>query len=278
MTEAASGDRPGGIAVGVALKVRYEAMRDVAVAAEELGYESVWIPEHLILPADLDGPFHGATFRSDIPTLDVLVFLATIAVATERIRLGTWVYNLALRHPIVAARAVQTLDVVSAGRVVLGVGAGWLEAEYAAVGVDFASRGRRLDESIDVLRLLWTDETPRFEGEFTAFGPVRFEPKPPQGTVPILVGGESDVALRRAAERGDGWIGMDHTVASATEQIRKLRALADRPVEVTVGATPHDRAELAAYADAGVDRVIVAPFTRTADAIDGLRAYAERMW
>lgn len=278
MTSTASHDRPGGIAVGVALKVRYEAMRDVAVAAEELGYESVWIPEHLVLPADLDGSFHGVTLRPDIPTLDVLVFLATLAVATERIRLGTWVYNLALRHPIVAARAVQTLDVVSAGRVTLGVGAGWLEAEYAAVGVDFATRGRRLDESIDVLRLLWTEETPSVDGEFTAFGPVRFEPKPPQGTVPILVGGESDAALRRAAERGDGWIGMDHTVASAAAQVRKLRALSDRPVEVTVGAAPQDRAELAAYAEAGVDRVIVAPFTGTADATDGLRAYAERMW
>lgn len=268
------------VAVGVALKVRYEAMRDVAVAAEELGYESVWIPEHLVFPADLaaspDGSGHRV--RPDVPTLDVLVFLATLATATTTIRLGTWVYNLALRHPIVAARAVQTLDVVSGGRVSFGVGAGWVEGEYAAVGVDFATRGARLDECIDALRELWTEDTPSFGGEHVSFGPVKFEPKPVQAPVPILVGGESDAALRRAAARGDGWIGMDHTPESAAGRVARIRELTDRPIEVTVGATPEGRDELVAYAEAGVDRVITAPFERTADAIDGLRAYAERMW
>lgn len=268
------------VRVGVALKVRYEAMREVAVAAEELGYESVWVPEHLVLPADLADSTHSSDhhLRPDIPTLDVLVFLATLATATSTIRLGTWVYNLALRHPIVAARAVQTLDVVSGGRVSLGVGAGWVEGEYAAVGVDFGTRGARLDECIDALRVLWTEDTPSFAGDHVTYGAVKFEPKPPQGRIPILVGGESDAALRRAATRGDGWIGMDHTPASAAAQVAKLRELTDRRLEVTVGATPRDAAELEAFAEAGVDRIIVAPFDRSADAIDGLRAYAERMW
>ena len=264
---------------GVGLRVRYDAMRDVACAAEELGYDSVWLPEHLVFPADLT----DAPVDPSIPTLDNLMFLVTIAQATERIRLGTWVYNLALRHPIVAARAVQTLDVLSGGRVILGVGAGWIAQEYAAVGVDFGSRGRRLDECIDVLRLLWSEHEPSWSGEFFAFEPVRFEPKPPRGTVPIHVGGESRAALRRAARRGDGWIGMAHTPDSAAARVKVLHELLAREdrradaVEVSVGATPRDATDVEAYEDAGVDRVIVSPWDRTVDAIDGLRAYARQV-
>jgi probable F420-dependent oxidoreductase len=270
---------------GVGLRVRYEAMARVARVAEACGYESVWLPEHLVFPADVGraSPHPGSTdppVRPDIPTYDVLMVLVDLAATTSTVRLGTWVYNLALRHPFVSARAVQTLDILSGGRAVLGVGAGWLRGEYEAVGVDFALRGRRLDECIDVLRALWTADHIEHHGEFFSFDPVVFEPKPVQRPVPIHVGGESAAALRRAALRGDGWIGMDHTPASAAAQVRRLRAelAADgrdpAEVEVSVGATPATPAEVLAYAEAGVDRVIVSPWQSSADAVEGLERYA----
>lgn len=272
---------------GVALRVRYEAMRDVTVAAEELGYESVWLPEHLVWPADLGGtsPYADGHPPVDptIPTLDTLMVLLALGTATTRIRLGAYVYNLALRHPIVAARAVQTLDVLTAGRVELGVGAGWLPGEWAAVGLDFATRGRRLDECIDVVRALWTDELPEHHGEFVSFGPVHFEPKPVQGTVPVHVGGESAAALRRAARKGDGWIGMAHTPESAAGAVSRLRDECERAgrdpatLVVTVGGDAPDGGAVEAFAAAGVDRLIVAPWARTADAVTGLQRHADEV-
>jgi probable F420-dependent oxidoreductase len=269
---------------GVAMRVRYALHRDVAQAAQDLGFESVWFPEHLIWPAAFDGtsPYDDGHPPVDprIPTYDALAWMVTIATATRSLRLGTYVYNLALRSPFVAARAVQTLDVVSDGRVDFGIGAGWSEPEYTAVGIDFKSRGRRLDEAIDVCRKLWTDDVVMNDGEFFPFGPVHFEPKPPQGLVPIHVGGESMAALRRAARRGDGWIGMDNTPESAGERVLALRKLlADEgreptSVQVTVGGRASSPADIAAYEAAGVDRLIVSPWRRSDDAISGIEEFA----
>lgn len=266
------------------MRVRYDAMRDVAQAADELGYESVWFPEHLIWPVSFDdtSPYADGHPPVDpsIPTLDTLMWMVTIAVATTRIRLGTYVYNLGLRHPFVAARAAQTLDIISDGRLEFGVGAGWLPGEWAATGIDFASRGRRLEEAIDVCRLLWSAETPEHHGEFFDFGPVKFQPKPVQPRIPISIGGESDAALRRTARLGDGWLGMDGSVEKAAASAARIRDLATSygrdPSEITVsvGGAPATSADVAAFAGAGVHRVIVSPWRRSADAVEGLRRYA----
>ena len=128
-----------------------------------------------------------------------------LAAHTTTIRLGTWVYVLPLRHPFAAARSFATLDVLSGGRAEVGVGVGWLEGEFAAAGVDFASRGRRTDEALEVCRRLWSEPTVEHHGEFFSFPPVAFEPKPIQRPWPRLhVGGESPAALRRAARFGGG--------------------------------------------------------------------------
>jgi probable F420-dependent oxidoreductase len=267
---------------GVAMRVRYALHNDVAQAAEELGFESAWFPEHLIWPTEFDGrsPYSDGHPPVDprIPTYDALMWMVTVALATETLRLGTYVYNLGLRSPFMAARAVQTLDLVSGGRVEFGIGAGWNDREYAAVGVDFASRGRRVNEAIEVCRALWTGDVITHEGEFFPFGPVVFEPKPPQGLVPIHIGGESTPALRRAAHIGDGWIGMAQTAASAAEHVavlRKLLADAGRDaVQVTVGGDPQSPADVAAYEEAGVDRVIVSPWGKSDEAIAGLERFA----
>jgi alkanesulfonate monooxygenase SsuD/methylene tetrahydromethanopterin reductase-like flavin-dependent oxidoreductase (luciferase family) len=158
-----------------------------------------------------------------------------------------------------------------------------MTTEWEAVGLDPRTRGRRLDEAIDVCRRLWTEETVEHHGEFWDFPPVMFEPKPRQRPhPPLLVGGESGRALRRAAERGDGWIGMSHTPESAAERVAALRSLEEAvertapPVTVTVMGRVPDDGGVDRWTEAGVDRLIVVPWTRSREAVDGLRRFADR--
>jgi len=255
---------------------------EVALEAERLGFESVWLPEHLVFPVDMSGsPFPGADHPPvppQTPVFDAFGFLCYLAGQTRQIRLGTNVYLLGLRHPFVSARSIQTLDRVSGGRALVGVGAGWLESECRAAGVDFRTRGRRLDEAMDVCRRLWSEPEVEHHGEFFSFERVCFEPKPVQkGGPPLLVGGESGAALRRAATRGDGWLGLDHTPASAAPLVARLRELrGDRPpLEVSVGGVIRERSDLERYAEAGVQRVITSPWRRSREALDGLRRLAD---
>src|SRR3989440_3716708 len=185
-----------------------------AQAADEAGFESVWLPEHLVFPVAMQGSPHAGEAHPPIPpqtpAFDALLSLAAIAATTTNIRLGTDVYNIGLRHPFVTARAVATLDVVSGGRVELGIGASWLAEEWDATGLDFATRGSRVDEALTVCKRLWTEPEIEHKGEHFQFAPVAFEPKPVQsGGPPISVGGDSKLALRRAAVHGDGWIPMN---------------------------------------------------------------------
>jgi len=272
---------------GVALGRMHPSMFTAAVeAADELGFESVWFPEHLVLPVAMAGsPFAGADHPPvppSTPVYDVFAYLAFLAGRTTRVRLGTHVYNLALRHPFVAARAVQTADVVSGGRLELGVGAGWLQAEWEAAGLDFATRGDRLDEALEVCVALWTDERVAHEGRFFSFDEVMFEPKPVQRPhPPVSIGGESRAALRRAA-RYDGWIGLDHTPESVRAPVATLRALraesdsADRRFTVTVGGRVESPEDVERFAAAGVDRLIVSPWARTRHVPAGLEQFAAR--
>lgn len=277
------------VALGVALgRLHPSRHLEATLAADRLGFESVWLPDHLVFPVDMSGsPFPGAEHPPvppSTPVFDCFACLSYLAGRTERVRLGSHVYLLGLRHPFVAARAVQTLDLMSGGRALLGVGAGWLASEFRAAGLDFQSRGRRLDEALDVCRRLWTEEVVEHHGEHFSFGPVMFEPKPAQpGGPPVLVGGESPAALRRAARRGDGWVGLDHTPATAArlvERLGELRAAEGRagdPLEVTVGGRIEHPDDLAAYAAAGVHRVIVNPWRRSRDAVPALESLAHHL-
>jgi probable F420-dependent oxidoreductase len=268
--------------------LRHTQMTEVAQRAEALGFESVWIPEHLVFPVRLTTPYPYSAdgeppFTPDTPILDPLLLLTHIAAGTTRIRLGTNIFVLPLRHPIVTARIAMTLDVLSGGRLSLGVGAGWLEEEFRAVGVDFATRGSRLRECVLALRALWTEPEPEFHGRFFDFGPLKFEPKPVQKPhPPIIFGGESAPALRRAAAFGDGWYGVAHDAESARKRVEELRALrartgrASEPFEITVGhgGGPLGADVLRRYADAGVDRVSVLPWTRGREAVEKLEQLA----
>jgi alkanesulfonate monooxygenase SsuD/methylene tetrahydromethanopterin reductase-like flavin-dependent oxidoreductase (luciferase family) len=178
------------------------------------------------------------------------------------------------------ARAVTTLDIVSGGRAEFGVGASWLKAEWDAVGLDFATRGSRVDESIAVCQRLWSDSVIEHHGEHFDFGPVMFEPKPLQSPWPPMhIGGDGPAALRRAALVGDGWIPMNHTVEQIPEsaaRIAELRAKAGRPgtVEITMGVQA-DPDSLRSAAEAGVGRALVRPWSSGRQTIDGLRQFAD---
>lgn len=274
--------------IGVTLGLLHPAVwRDFAVEADRLGFESLWVPEHLVFTSDMrESRYPGSAdgtppVSPDAHLFDAPAFLAAIAEATERIRLGTYVYLFGLRHPIIGARAFGTLDAVSGGRAIVGVGAGWLASEYRALGLDFASRGRRLNEAITVAKRLWTEPVVDHTGEFYSFTGVHFEPKPDRRP-PIVAGGESKAALRRAVQLCDGWVSMPHTLESVKPQLDLLdRFLAeagrDRTgFEVTVSAfETRGPEELAEWAALGVDRLIVRPYHRTTGAIDQLRAFAE---
>jgi probable F420-dependent oxidoreductase len=246
---------------------------EVAVAAEANGFESVWIPEHLVLPATMPStyPYTDSGYPPidpSTPMYDPWVVLALIADATTTIRLATNVYVLPLRHPMVTARCVVTLDRVSGGRVTLGVGVGWLEEEFAIVGEAFHNRGRRTDEIIFVLRRVWDRQQDVIEhhGEHYDLGPFRFQPKPVQKpSIPIEVGGASKAALRRAGLLGDGWIAIGrHDDVSLSRMIGEVHAHRQEhgrhglPFEITVSAGPTiDDARRSQ--EAGATRVTLGP-------------------
>jgi probable F420-dependent oxidoreductase len=276
-----------GVALG-ALNPRLH--EEATLEAERLGYESVWLPEHLVFTRKMSRSPHPGDDHPpvppDTPIYDAFAYLAYLAARTERVRLGTHVFNIGLRHPFTTARGAQTVDLLSQGRFELGIGASWLEEEWVAAQLDFSTRGRRVDEAIEICKRLWTEETVTHQGEFFSFDEVAFEPKPLHaGGPPILVGGESKAALRRAARLADGWIGMQHTFESGAAQIEALRALlaanrrssAPDDFEMVLAGPVESRADVSRWEELGVTRMILSPWKRSSEAIDGLRRFADRV-
>jgi probable F420-dependent oxidoreductase len=275
-----------GLSLG-GLRPRWYA--EVAQHAEAVGFESVWFGEHLVLPATLPSTYPyaadgNAPLTPDTPVFDAWVMLAGIATATTTLRLGTNVYVLPLRHPLVTARSVVTLDRLSGGRVTLGAGIGWLRDEFDAAGVPFSERGSRMDEIIPLLRRLWSGEDPiTHEGRHYAFGPVHFRPKAIQRpSIPIELGGTSDAALRRAALVGDGWMELGTAdldqLAERIGTLARLRAdagRADLPFVITAVPGP-DAADLPRLHDLGVSRVITGVQGLTPDwTLDDVRRWLD---
>jgi probable F420-dependent oxidoreductase len=176
-----------------------EAIRRVAQRAERLGYDGIWVSDHIVMPTSAEGRF-GSVFY------EPLTVLGFAAACTSRIRLGTTVIILPYRNPVVTAKALATLDVLSEGRVTAGVGVGWTEDEFVALGIPFRERGAISDEYIAAFKTLWTQATPSFHGHYVRFDHVAFEPKPVQKPhIPVWIGGNSKRAIRRAVALGDGW-------------------------------------------------------------------------
>lgn len=258
---------------------------EVTEEAERCGFESVWLPEHLVVPLGAAGSPHAGAehppIPSDVPSFDVFAVLAHLAARTTRIGLGTHVYNIGLRHPFITARAATTVDVLSDGRLRLGIGASWLRAEWDAVGLDFDTRGARVDEAIEVCRRLWTDDVIEHHGEHFDFAPTAFEPKPHQPGGPALhIGGDGPAALRRAATVGAGWMPMNHTLEQLPGSLARLHELRDRagrttPLEVTLPGRVSSPGDVDELASVGVTRVLVRPWTRMRDAFDGMARFAD---
>ena len=259
------------------------AMLRVARAAEEAELESVWTGEHVVLPDPQKPPSPAAP---QTPFLDPSVALASIAANTHRIKLGTGIIILPQRNPVVLAKELASVDRLSKGRLIFGLGAGYLKPEFQALGAPFADRGRRTDEYIEAILALWTQDKPEYKGDYVAFGGIQAQPRPVQRPhPPVVVGGMSPSGLRRAARYGNGWYGFALDLDATERTIEGLRAAEQRfdrrpelgKLEITI--TPPgriDRDTAHGYAALGVDRLVLLGRGRTVDeALDGIAA-AER--
>jgi len=250
--------------------------RQVARAAEHAGLESVWTGEHVVLPDPQKAPSPAPPL---FPMLHPSTVLSYLAAVTEHIKLGTGIVLIAQRNPVVLAKEMASLDVLSGGRLILGVGAGYLEPEFRALGVPFADRGARTDEFISAMRVLWRDDEPVFDGRFVGFAGIQSRPRPAQaGGPPIVVGGASDAAIERAVRVGQGWYGFAMDVDAARGCIERLGAAqarwgrSDELGELEISITPRGKVtkELVdRFADVGVHRLIaLLPQDSEAKALD----------
>jgi probable F420-dependent oxidoreductase len=238
---------------------------ELVQAGEAAGFESAWTVDHVVVPDGYqsaypysdDGKMAGG--RNDLPIPDPLIWMAYVAAATTRIKLATGILIVPQRNPVVTAKQVATLDLMSNGRVLLGIGVGWLGEEFAAIGAPFDDRGRRTDEYIAAMRELWSSDAPTFEGEFVKFTAAHCRPQPPGGAVPIIVGGHSKAAARRAGRLGDGFFPARDAPAPLIELARQTALENDRDpdaIEITA-SLPDDLDLIPELARAGVNRLLV---------------------
>lgn len=214
----------------------------LAVACEAAGFDSVAVSDHVVYPSYLSSkypytPDGTPLFSPEEDWPDPWVVIGAMSSVTTTLRFMTNVYVLPLRNPFVVAKAVGTAAYLSDGRVGLGIGAGWMEEEFDLLEQPFARRGKRMDEMVDVIRALWAGGMVEHHGEFYDFDPVEMRPAPP-GPVPIYVGGHSEVAFRRAARLGDGWLGVHYQVdelleyCATLQRAREDAGTAERPFEI----------------------------------------------
>jgi probable F420-dependent oxidoreductase len=208
-----------------------EAVVTFAREADRRGVASLWVSDHVIFPRTATGSYPGGRFPHppDTPYLEPVVTLAAAAVCTTHARLGASVFILGHRHPVVMAKMLTSIDALSGGRLICGVGVGWWREELEILGAPFQRRGRQADEILRVFTTLWSEDNPSFEGEFFRFRDLGFAPKPVQKPrPPIWVGGDSPGAFRRVVTLGDGWHATAKSPGELREALPRLRAAADR--------------------------------------------------
>jgi probable F420-dependent oxidoreductase len=255
-----------------------EGITAFAQLAEELGFDALWVSDHIVVPRSLDTPYPYSRDGSfpvspDVPLMEPLATLLFAAAVTERVKLGTTVLVIPMRNPIVTAKQLATLDVLSNGRLILGVGAGWMKEEFQMLGVPFERRGARTDEYIRLIKALWTEENPSFEGEFWQIKDVGFSPKPlQQPHPPIWTGGHSAPALRRAGRLSDGWHAVSVSPDILREQFQEVQRHAEEagrdPASLTLSVRPRVRLDdpaktielLRSYREVGVSHVVLEMF------------------
>ena len=287
-----------------------DALRSLAQRAEDLGFDSVWVSDHIVMPRQIDSSYPYTSdgvpvFQPDEAYYEPLAALNFLAGCTQRVRLGTHVLVLPYRNPVLTAKILATLDVLSGGRVILGAGVGWMEEEFLALGLDtYHQRGAVTDEYIQLYKELWTKDQPNFQGKYYQISGSAFEPKPVQKPhPPIWIGGHTGPAIRRAAKYGDGWLPIGlrppailepEEMAEKIARLRSLTVQAGRPedaVEVTFstevrfdntagpsrkmmsGIPEQIAADLRQYQDLGVKNFI---FILPGESVAGLQESMER--
>lgn len=270
--------------IGVSTFVTDQGIGPAALgrALDERGFDSLFIAEHSHIPVERRSPYPGGGELPEIyyRTLDPFVTLSTIAAVTTRLLLGTGVALVAQRDPIITAQEVASLDVVSDGRAVFGVGVGWNREEMENHGTDPSTRGRLVDERLEAIRELWTKEKAEYHGEFVDFDPVYQWPKPVQRPHPPIYVGGGEAAFPRIAALGDGWLSQPLPPDELARQTGRLRQVAGRDVPVSVYAVPDTVEALEEYQRIGVDRVLLylptKPEGESLAHLDTMAALAER--
>jgi probable F420-dependent oxidoreductase len=243
-----------------------EAAAQVAKTAEAAGFESLWAGEHVVLP---DPRVPPSPMEPRDRSLDPIVALTHVAAHTQRVRLGTGIIILPQRNPLVLAKELASLDVLSGGRVIFGVGAGYLEPEFRALGAPFEHRGPVTVEYLQAMNAIWSQQQPEFHGRFVSYAGVQAYPQPlQQPHPPIVMGGHSPMAYRRAVEHSNGWYGFaldPEATATALEGLRQAGERYDRPKdlgELEISVTPRGRVDADTarrYAELGVHRLVLLP-------------------
>ena len=259
-----------------------DCIRALGRAAEARGFHSLWLGEHVVLFDDYDSKYpYGEDGRiglsAETGLVESFTALAFLAAETRTLRLGTAICLVPQRNPVYTAKEAASIDYLSEGRFDFGVGVGWLEEEFEALGVPFARRGARCAEYLEVIKRLWCDEISAHEGEFYRLPPCRQFPKPVQRPhPPIYFGGESEAALRRVADLGDGWHGFNLTPEATAERLGRLdqllaergRDLSDVDITVSPYLHPANTEAMRRYHAAGVEQLVVMVLTRTVEQLE----------
>jgi probable F420-dependent oxidoreductase len=297
-----------GVTLGVDLPPDPADIAALVGTVERLGFDSFWLGDHVVIPREMDRGAHGKEVGGNVAIADKtalkvyepLIMMGWLAANVRRIRLGFHVLVIPYRNPVLCAKMLSTLDVLTEGRLVLGAGTGWMTAEFEALQADYQHRGKVTDEYLRVMTTLWQEEHPRFSGEFYNLPDVAFLPKPVQRpAIPILIGGNGDPALRRAAALGQGWIPLFQSAEELKPKIDRLGELCDQrgrsvdEMEIAVGCrvrlTDDDAGSSSAdtwletarrYAAVGVDEitlVIVEPNLQLGKLHEKLAWFAEEV-
>jgi len=247
----------------------HDLLAHLAQTAEQCGFESLWTVEHVVIPKDYQSPYPYSKSGKipggeDVAIPDPLLPLSFAAALTKKIRLATGVLILPQRHPLYLAKEIATLDLLSGGRVLLGVGSGWLKEEFDALGLDFHARGARTDEAIQAMRECWRENASSFRGKHFNFGPIFSYPKPPHNDVPIHIGGHSPAAAKRAGRLGDGFFPALGEIPKLQELFATMREAAQKagrdPSDIELSCMARAAIDsVKAVEDIGISRVVVAP-------------------
>ncbi len=263
---------------------------ELAQSAEAAGFESIWTVEHVVVPSNYGSayPYHPSGKMpggEELPIPDPLIWLAFLGAVTTRIKLATGILILPQRNPVVLAKELATLDQMSNGRLELGIGVGWLEEEFDAIGVPFADRGRRNDEYVHAMRALWTEPKASFQGQFANFENCIMQPKPANSTIPIHIGGHTDIAAKRAGRLGNGFFPGRGSLEELSRLFNLARTTAVEngrdpdSIEMTTGGigpiSSDSLDSVKALADIGTDRVMIPAFLFYKNTAESIARFGE---